>query len=287
MGAQEFHAYYRALYGDRWDALSAALQAPGAPCGIAVGESGGLIVRQDPPEGMYRLDPASLVPAWALLFGADAGADAELLDACAAPGGKTLVLAARAGLSGPRILANELSSERRRRLSDVLDAQLGARMRARVTVSGQDAAAMCRRNAGRFDAILLDAPCSSERHVLGSAKALAEWTQARVRTLAVRQWALLSSAFLMLKPGGCLVYSTCALSPEENDRVVARLASRYPDESNIEDPGDAGWSDDAGQAAGESLPVRIPFERTGHGMIMLPDRAGGAGPIYCARIRKR
>lgn len=281
MGATDFDEHYRRLFGERWDALSAALSGGGNPCGIDVGPTGGLSVDPGAPEGKYRMDPASLAPALALDFPSDpeTGPEtgAEILDACAAPGGKTLVLAARAGIHGPRILANEISPDRRRRLQAVLDAQLSSDLRARVTVSGQDAAAMCRKNAGRFDAILLDAPCSSERHVLASAAALADWSAARIRNLAVRQWALLSSAFLMLKPGGCLVYSTCALSPEENDRVVQRLESRYPGHYRLE------FADPTETA---SWPVSIPSEPTACGMIMLPDRSGGAGPIYYARIRK-
>ena len=121
---------------------------------------------------------------------------------------------------------------------------------------------------GRFAAILLDAPCSSERHVLGSEKALAAWTSARPRFLAKRQWALLSSAFLLLQNGGSLVYATCALSPEENDAVVLRLLEKYKD------------------AALPESPAFTEGEATKHGRIILPDRSGGMGTMFVARFRK-
>ncbi|HTX71337.1 MAG TPA: 16S rRNA methyltransferase, partial [Rectinemataceae bacterium] len=120
-----------------------------------------------------------------------------------------------------------------------------------------------------YDAILLDAPCSSERHVLADARALEEWSPARSRNLAARQWALLSSAFLMLKPGGCLVYSTCSLAPQENQGVVARLEGKYGGEFDFDPPEDG------------------RCERAGAGMLMLPDRAGGAGPMFVCRLSKR
>ncbi|MCL2320256.1 MAG: 16S rRNA methyltransferase, partial [Treponema sp.] len=120
----------------------------------------------------------------------------------------------------------------------------------------------------RFEAILLDAPCSSERHVIQSAKALADWTPARPRSLARRQWSLLSAAFLLLKPGGSLVYATCALSPEENDGPVSRLLSKYSDAIELDDP---------------DFPEG---EKTSYGRLILPDTSNGMGPMYVARFRK-
>lgn len=196
----------------------------------------------------------------------------EILDACAAPGGKSLVLASLMA-PGSTLLCNELSSDRRRRLSDVLDAHLDGDLRRRVRVSGFDAAAAGGRlsERGRFSAVLLDAPCSSERHVLRDRKALDAWTPARIRFLAQRQWSLLSSAFLLLTPGGSLVYATCALSPEENDGPVRRLFKKYGD-----------------QVANDSVKAEeVPaFERTEYGIHYLPDRSSGAGPLYVARFRR-
>jgi 16S rRNA (cytosine1407-C5)-methyltransferase len=99
-------------------------------------------------------------------------------------------------------------------------------------------------------------------------KALASWTAARPRFLARRQWALLSSCFLMLKRGGSLVYATCALCAEENDGAAGRLLAKYGDEAALDRPD---------FSAGEE---------TAYGRIILPDRADGMGPMYVARFRK-
>jgi len=257
MGADDLDRHFSALFGQRWPGLKGALLAPGN----AVDYSDGLSCP-------YHLDSASVSAARLLRL----PEEGEILDACAAPGGKSLVLASRM-TPGTTLLCNELSSDRRRRLSDVLDAHLDEGLRRRVRVSGFDAAAAGGRlsERGRFAAILLDAPCSSERHVLGSPKALEAWTPARIRFLAQRQWSLLSSAFLLLAPGGSLVYATCALAPEENDGPVRRLFKKYGDAVRLD-------------AIKEG---EVPaFEATEHGIQYLPDRSSGAGPLYVARVRQ-
>jgi 16S rRNA (cytosine1407-C5)-methyltransferase len=173
---------------------------------------------------------------------------------------------------GPELslLANEPSRERRRRLLQVLEEHLDPEKRSRIAVSGFDAASRGgrKRELNRFGGILLDAPCSSERHVLMDAKALAQWKPARPRFLARRQWALLSAAFLMLQPGASLVYVTCAISEEENDGVASRLLNKYRAEALLDEP---------------DFPEG---ERTALGRLILPDVSGGIGPLYVARFRK-
>jgi len=249
-----FEDYYREIWGSRWPSLRESLLSPAAS--IPYGE--GLAKP-------YLMDRGSVLAAASLRLPA-AGI---ILDACAAPGGKSLVLASRMAADAA-LLANELSAERRRRLVNVLDEYLGAEKRRQVTVCGFDAGKQGGRKSewNRFDAILLDAPCSSERHVIQSPKALAEWTIARPRSLARRQWALLSAAFLLLKPGGSLVYATCALTPEENDGPVARLLNKY-----------------AGEIALDAPDFR-EGEKTAYGSLILPDTADGMGPMYVARFRK-
>lgn len=252
-GAEAFDARYARLFGERWPSLRAALLAPARQVAFA-----------ETLAAPYYLDAASVEAALALPP-LDGDSEGSILDMCAAPGGKTLVLASR--FPAPtRITANELSRDRRARLLSVLEEHLGGESLARVSVTGRDAARWSRFETNAYDRVLLDAPCSSERHVLSSPAHLAEWSEARVRNLAVRQWSLLSGAFLVLKNGGYLVYATCALSPEENDGVVSRLARKYPNARVIDSPGIG--------------------ERTEFGKHVLPDRADGAGPIYYALVAK-
>jgi len=251
-GAELFEAYYGDLFGARWAALREALLGP---------------VRQESIAGpggtAYWLDAGSKEAASALSL-PESG---SILDMCAAPGGKSLVLAARMG-EDTTLVSNEMSAERKNRLVRVLDEFLDPRIRARVAVTGRDAARWSRYEQESYEGILLDAPCSSERHVLSSPPHLAEWSPARVKNLAYRQWALLSGAWLVLKPEGCLVYSTCALSPAENDDVVAKLLKKYGNAEVIR-PVEAGCG-----------------EETSLGTHILPDTAEGAGPIYYSVIRK-
>ena len=270
-GTASFEEYYRQLWGERWQSLRESLLLPTAA--VPYGE--GLVKP-------YMMDSASILAAASLRLPAainplaandtpavNGTEEALILDACAAPGGKSLVIASRMG-DNARLLSNELSGERRRRLVKVLDEHLDEAGRRRVTVSGFDAGKLGGRRSEwkRFDAILLDAPCSSERHVIRSEKALAEWSPARPRSLSRRQWALLSAAFLLLKPGGSLVYVTCALTPEENDGPVSRLLEKYAGEIEQDVPDFPGG------------------EKTAHGKLILPDTSGGMGPMYVARFRR-
>ncbi|MDR0402873.1 MAG: 16S rRNA methyltransferase [Treponema sp.] len=253
---QAFEDYYKALYGGRWTNLRKALLEKSS----TVPFLGPRLVLP------YRMDPASLRAAESLRL-AETG---TIFDACAAPGGKSLVVAS--SLPPDALLgANEFSRERRRRLLSVLDSHLSDEARARVAVSGFDAASLGGKADYRekFSGALLDAPCSSERHVIQNEKALSRWTPARPRFLAQRQWALLSSCFLMLKPGASLVYATCALSAEENDGVAERLLAKYGDRAALDPP---------------DFPEG---EATRFGRIILPDCSGGSGPMYVARFLKK
>jgi 16S rRNA (cytosine1407-C5)-methyltransferase len=253
MGVQEFDAYYGNLYGGRWETLKAALLKP-----VEHYHSGG--------GASYMMDYASVLAARSLRF----PPRGLILDACAAPGGKSLVLASESP-PAVKILSNEISRERQRRLRSVLDEYLDAKKRSKITISGFDAAALAAKKTehGRFQGILLDAPCSCERHVLSNENYLSKWTPARPRFLAKRQWSLLSAAFLLLAHGGCLVYATCALSSEENDGVTARLFKKY------------------GNTAELDRPDFCEGEKTEYGRIILPDTDSGLGPMYVARFRKR
>ena len=283
-GADGFEAYYGARYGERWQALKAAFAAE--PAYVAYHADGGASANtvSDSESGMpqnadsfrapYYLDAASVRVAASLpLRGAK-----RILDLCAAPGGKTLVLASCMD-GDATLLANERSGARRVRLLRVCDESLPAAVRARVTVSGNDGATMCLRQSACFDRILLDAPCSSERHVAATDRSMANWSPARIKTLAMTQWALLSSAWRMLAPGGYLLYSTCALATEENDGIIARALKKCGGAELLP----ATVVNDVSPFCVAALPEGEP---TDFGSIILPDVCGGAGPLFFSLLLK-
>jgi 16S rRNA (cytosine967-C5)-methyltransferase len=158
-------------------------------------------------------DAAASLPAQ--LLGDVAGK--RVADLCAAPGGKTAQLAA----AGASVVAVDGSKTRLGLLTENLK-----RLGLEAETVRADASTW--QPEERFDAVLLDAPCSStgtiRRHpdipYLKSVKDIEELTAVQTR--------LLDNAVTLLKPGGTLVYSTCSLEPEEGEAQVAALMARNP-----------------------------------------------------------
>lgn len=274
-GEDLFDERYARLYGDRWPALRSAMAA----------ESAGMAWERGLTRA-YRLDPASVLAALSL----PAIEEGDCIDLCAAPGGKSLVLLSRLG-GRARLCCNERSRERFGRLRRVLEGHLEPSRAASIDCTSFDAATLCRKRPCAYDRVLLDAPCSSERHVLSSPSHLSRWSPARVRNLSQAQWALLSSAFLMLKEGGYLAYSTCSISPEENDGVADRLFSKYGNQAIQADPV-ASISAALSSLADDSLARRLgellaKAEIGSRGIVFMPDACDGAGPMYVSLFRKR
>jgi 16S rRNA (cytosine967-C5)-methyltransferase len=145
----------------------------------------------------------------ARLFGDLSGKTAA--DLCAAPGGKTAQLA----LAGARVTAVDRSSARLTRLRQNLD-----RLKLSADIVQADAATW---QAGPFDAILVDAPCSSTGTIRRHPDIPWLKTEADIQKLAALQARLLNHAAELLKPGGTLVYCTCSLEPEEGENAVEAL----------------------------------------------------------------
>jgi len=290
-GLEGFETAMGAVHGARWPALREALLSPvkqvarvnsfakpdvaslagdhrvieflGRPAiELAAGERWSLEASQ----GLmttYVMDPASIFPAVAL----EVSEGDEVLDMCAAPGGKSLILAESVGGEG-RLVSNELSDKRRGRLRAVLEdyiPRVWLDQHSRVT--GHDGTRWCLHETESFDRILLDAPCSGERHLLADPTEMAQWSPARSKNLAVRQYSLLVSALQVVRHGGRIVYSTCSISPVENDAVIARLLKKRE-----------------GEAVVKPLAFEIG-EATEHGWQILPDTTG-YGPIYLAALER-
>ena len=144
----------------------------------------------------------------------------SILDACAAPGGKTLILAERN--RGAHILACEASPPRlkqlRERLSpyaDRIECRLGD-----ATALPEDAA---------FDLVLADVPCSGTGTLGRNPEIRHRLRREDLPRQVERHRALLATALRSVRPGGRVVYSTCSLEPEENEAVVAAALAATPD----------------------------------------------------------
>lgn len=86
-----------------------------------------------------------------------------------------------------------------------------------------------------FNKILVDAPCSTDGHLIQNEQILNRWTPSYIKCFANMQFQLLCNAFHLLKNGGVILYSTCALSPQENDAVIARFQKKYASSIKIID----------------------------------------------------
>lgn len=293
-GLKAFDEYYASIYGTRWEALKSALLSPvrhiarlnkfapeneielrfpnskrkniGNIEWIDLDESLKPETTSRQVHDFYKMDLASVYPALAL----DVKPGDQVLDMCAAPGGKSLILAeALRNGEGGLLLANEISDNRRIRLSRVIREYVPAPENTKVKVTGHDASRWCLREKDAFDRVLLDAPCSGERHLLEDPAEMKTWSEARSKNLSVRQYSLLASALQVVKPGGRIVYSTCSLSQRENDDLISRLLKRRSGEAKV-------ISETAAPLDGE---------RTEHGWLVLPDKTG-YGPIYYSVLQR-
>jgi 16S rRNA (cytosine967-C5)-methyltransferase len=140
----------------------------------------------------------------------------RVADLCAAPGGKTAQLAQ----AGARVVAVDRSKARLARLQENL-------RRLDLTAESvlADAATW---DAGPFDAVLLDAPCSSTGTIRRHPDIPWQKLPPDIATLSALQQRLLENAVRITRPGGLIVYCTCSLEPEEGEAAVASFLARTP-----------------------------------------------------------
>lgn len=264
-GADAFDAYFADVFQARWDTMKTAILSEDER-GVALETAG---VRP------YFLDAASVVPAMA----PGPVGDRTVLDMCAAPGGKTLVLAGSMTGRG-RLTANERSANRRARLRRVLDEHVDAGLRSQITVTSHDARRWGLHETEAYDLILADVPCSSEAHLLRGKGDIAQWTQRRSSRIAIDQYTILRAAVQAVRPGGTIVYSTCALSPAENRDVVSRVLKKGAPAARL-------FTVEPDQAAFQFAESHaLVLESGSVGYQILPDLSSGSGPIFFCLIRK-
>ena len=179
----------------------------------------------------YAQEPSASAPA-ALL---DVQPGMRVADLCAAPGGKTSQLAA--ALQGRGLLvANEFVAAR----AEVLRQNLERMGVTNALITNEGTARLAAAWPGRFDRVLVDAPCSGEGMFRKEAAAAAQHNDALVAHCAELGAEILENAAALLAPGGVLVYSTCTFAPQEDETQIAAFLARHP-EFSLCDLSDCGF----------------------------------------------
>lgn len=207
-------------------------------------------------------DVAAAVPARAV--GARPGE--RILDLCAAPGGKTLQLAA----AGADVTALDLSASRMARVEENLK-------RCRLAAQTVVADALTWQPEQPFDAVLLDAPCSATGTIRRHPDLPFVKDAGGLKELFALQADLFDKAVAAVRPGGRLIFSTCSLLPDEGERQVVAALARHPDlaidSGALALPGiEEGWTSPEG------------------GLRLRPDYwadRGGMDGFYVAAFRRR
>lgn len=190
-------------------------------------------------EGMVSVqDGAAQLAAPLLLGGMDRAAPLQVLDACAAPGGKTAHLLEHAGSGAPlQVTALEVDALRAERIHGTL-ARVGEQAKVLVADAGQPQQWWQQANGGQpFDAILLDAPCTASGIVRRHPDVRWLRRDSDVPQLAAIQAQLLDTLWPLLKPGGRLLYCTCSVFKAEGDDQVKAFLARNTEATHLPSPG--------------------------------------------------
>lgn len=190
-----------------------------------------------------------------------------VLDACAAPGGKTTLILDNLP-EGSALVANEFDFSR----AEILRENLSRWGHANVAVTRGDTKTFSRLRSG-FDIILADMPCSGEGMFRKDAEAQRQWSEALVQKCAARQLEIADNLLPALTPGGYFIYSTCTFNTLENERNVERICEEY-DLETVEIPVEKEW--------GISGAVNSDI----HALRFLPQKVKGEG-LFVSVMRKQ
>ena len=190
----------------------------------------------------------------------------QILDCCAAPGGKTCYLAELMGGTG-RVQAWDIHEHR----VALIEAQARRLELENIRPMVRDAAKSREDLERSMDAVLLDAPCSGLGFMAQKPDLKLRVTEESVQELTALQEKLLDTVCTYVKPGGVLVYSTCSILKDENERQAARFLERHPEFEETALP--------------DSIPERYRSSRE-RGLQLLEHRDGVEG-FYLIRMRRK
>lgn len=200
----------------------------------------------------------------------DAAPGQAVCDFCAGAGGKTLALAAVMRNKG-RLLALDVSRPRSERAAQRLRRAGVHNVTRRLLEPGTER--WLKRQAGSFDRVLVDAPCSGTGTWRRNPDAKWRLTPQRVGELVTLQAGILEQAGRLVKPGGRLIYATCSLLPEENERQIERFLAAHQDFARL--PAATVWSGlFAADCPGDG------------GYLRLTPAADGTDGFFCALLSR-
>lgn len=188
--------------------------------GLRLSSGGNPAHMQEYADGLFSIQDESSMLVAELL---DVKPGMRVLDACAAPGGKTAHIAELMKNRG-EIIANDLHPHKERLILDQ-GKRLGVTI---IKTAVGDALTIPERIEGQFDRILLDAPCSGFGVI--RRKPDLKWSKKPqdVKAIANLQYEMLTALAPLLKSGGKLIYSTCTILPEENEDLIERFLAENP-----------------------------------------------------------
>ncbi|WP_336485463.1 RsmB/NOP family class I SAM-dependent RNA methyltransferase [Methylobacterium nigriterrae] len=211
-------------------------------------------------------DAAAAIPARLLA----PAAGARVADLCAAPGGKTAQLAA----VGAVVTAVDRSATRLVRLRQNL-----ARLGLTADIVTGDALEV---PEGTFDAVLLDAPCSATGTIRRHPDVAWTKAEADIGRLAALQARLLDRAATLVRPGGCLVYCTCSLEPEEGEHQIAAFLGRHDAYERVPvRPAETGGLTELIDPNGDLRTLPAHLDGAAH------EVRGGLDGFFASRLRRR
>ena len=235
--------------------------------------------------GAYYVQEASSMFVWQALEQL-VEKDAVVLDMCAAPGGKSTAIAQYLSEEG-FLVSNEYVPQRAHVLVENI-----TKWGAPNCVVTNNAPRHFEKLKSRFDAILVDAPCSGEGMFRKDERAREEWSEANVEMCVERQREILESAWKVLRPGGVLIYSTCTFNRHENEEQVQWLIDEMEAEYlPIKIGEDWGITILSENLENNPLPLRGTPPKTGgeyegRGYRFLPHKTRGEG-LFMAAVRKQ
>jgi 16S rRNA (cytosine967-C5)-methyltransferase len=215
----------------------------------------------------YRTSQIAIQDEASQLVAALVGNGSNILDCCAAPGGKTLAIADHNPAAA--ITAVELHPHRARLLKKLLH-QNSSQSETKIQIVTADAQHLP--ITQKFDRVLADVPCSGTGTLARNPEIKWRLTPADLADLPQRQLAILRSALAQVAPGGRLIYSTCSLEKEENEAVVEqalaennsfRILDCRTELASLKESGDLSWPDSTGLTRGpylRTIPGRHPCD---------------------------